>query len=120
VHVTTDEREMRLRPEVEAELFRIAQQAITNAVQHAAATTIDVHCRVHPPRAVITVRDDGCGLGPARPDSHGLAIMRERAELIGARLDVAPRRPQGTTVTVRLPAPMATVPVPPREENVTA
>jgi signal transduction histidine kinase len=115
-----DEREMRLRPEVEAELFRIAQQAITNAVQHAAATTIDVHCRVHPPRAVITVRDDGCGLGPARPDSHGLAIMRERAELIGARLDVAPRRPQGTTVTVRLPAPMATVPVPPREENVTA
>jgi signal transduction histidine kinase len=106
VHVTLDERETRLRPEVEAELFRIAQQAMTNAVRHAQATAIDVHCRVRPPRAVITVRDDGHGLGPARPDSQGLEIMRERATLIGARLDVEQRRPHGTSVTVRVPAPV--------------
>ncbi|HYF72210.1 MAG TPA: sensor histidine kinase, partial [Nocardioides sp.] len=105
VHVTLDERETRLRPEVEAELFRIAQQALTNAVQHAGASAIDVHCRVRPPRAVLIVRDDGTGLGPARPDSYGLEIMRERAALIGGRLDVHPQRPHGTSITVRVPAP---------------
>ena len=104
VHVTLDERETRLRPEVEAELFRIAQQAMTNAVRHAHATAVDVHCRVHSPQAVITVCDDGRGLGPARPDSQGLEIMRERATLIGARLEIEPRRPHGTSVTVRVPA----------------
>jgi signal transduction histidine kinase len=104
VHMTLDERETRLRPEVEAELFRIAQQAMTNAVRHAQATAIDVHCRVHPPRALITVRDDGQGLGPARPDSQGLQIMHERATLIGARLEIEQRRPHGTSVTVRVPA----------------
>ncbi|MCB0894752.1 MAG: hypothetical protein H6529_06665 [Nocardioides sp.] len=107
VHVTLDERETRLRPEVEAELFRIAQQAMTNAVRHAGASCIDVHCRVRPPSAEITVRDDGCGLRPPRPDSHGLSIMQERATLIGATLEIAPRRPHGTSVTVRLVGPPA-------------
>ncbi|WP_395659696.1 sensor histidine kinase [Nocardioides sp.] len=110
IHVTLDERETRLRPEVEAELFRIAQQAMTNAARHSGAQSIEVHCRVRPPSADITVRDDGCGLRPARPDSHGLAIMRERATLIGATLDVEQRRPHGTTVTVRLVDPAPTTP----------
>ncbi|WP_395694790.1 sensor histidine kinase [Nocardioides sp.] len=105
IHVTLDEREIRLRPEVEAELYRIAQQAMTNAVRHAGATAIEVHCRVRPPAAEITVRDDGCGLQPRRPDSHGMAIMRERATLIGATLEVGRAAPHGTTVTVRLIAP---------------
>ncbi|MBI2244500.1 MAG: sensor histidine kinase [Nocardioides sp.] len=120
VHVTLDERETRLRPEVEAELFRIAQQAMTNAVQHAAAGSIDVHCRVRPPEAVLTVRDDGRGLGPARPDSQGLDIMRERAALIGGRLDVDRRHPHGTSITVRVPAPTTTPVAATREESVTA
>lgn len=118
VHVTLDERETRLRPDVEAELFRIAQQAMTNAVRHAGATSIHVHCRVRPPRSVITVRDDGRGLQPGRPDSQGLDIMRERAALIGARLTIAERHPHGTTVTVRLgdvPAALT-----PPEESMTA
>jgi signal transduction histidine kinase len=104
VHVTLDERETRLRPEVEAELFRIAQQAMTNAVQHAGASAIDVHCRVRPPQAVLTVRDDGRGLGPLRSDSQGLDIMRERVTLIGGSLEVEQRHPHGTSITVRLPA----------------
>ena len=120
VHVTLDEREARLRPEVEAELFRIAQQAMTNAVQHAAATAIDVHCRVRPPQAVLTVRDDGRGLGPARPDSQGLDIMRERAVLIGGQLDVDQRHPRGTSITVRVPALATVLPTTTREESVTA
>lgn len=103
VHVTLDERTTRLRPEVEAELFRIAQEAMTNAVRHARASRIDVHCQVHAPAATITVGDDGRGLQTARPDSHGLQIMRERALLIGAQLTIEDRPQAGTAVTVRIP-----------------
>jgi signal transduction histidine kinase len=87
---------------VESELLRIAQEAMTNAVRHSGATTIDVLCRVAAPNAEIVVSDNGRGLGTGRDDSHGLEIMRERATLIGAELDVVDRKPNGTTVAVRL------------------
>ncbi|HEY1135430.1 MAG TPA: histidine kinase [Nocardioides sp.] len=88
IRCTIDERTARLRPEVEAELLRIAQEAMTNAVKHASASEIDVECLVDAPRARIVVKDNGRGLGPARADSHGLTIMRERADLIGASLSL--------------------------------
>ena len=94
IHVTLDERATRLRPEVEAELFRISQEAMTNAVRHARPSRVDVHCLVHAPEARITVTDDGRGLQAARSDSHGLQIMRERALLINAALAIDPR-PRG-------------------------
>ena len=47
-----------------------------------------VSCTVRPPFAEIEVVDDGAGMQRARHDSHGLRIMRERAENIGAQLDV--------------------------------
>src|SRR3954466_1965014 len=102
IHVTLDEQTIRLRPEVESELLRIAQEAMTNAVRHSGAEAINVQCRVAPPTAEIVIRDDGRGLGRGRDDSHGLEIMRERATLIGAYLDVSPSVPHGTTVAVRL------------------
>src|SRR4051812_7339366 len=102
IHVTLDEQTTRLRSEVESELLRIAQEAMTNAVRHSGASTIDVLCRVAPPNADIVVSDDGNGLGTGRDDSHGMEIMRERATLIGAQLDVDDRTPNGTTVAVRL------------------
>jgi signal transduction histidine kinase len=102
IHVTLDEQTTRLRSEVESELLRIAQEAMTNAVRHSGAATIDVLCRVAPPSAEIVVSDDGNGLGTGRDDSHGMEIMRERATLIGAQLDVHDRAPSGTTVAVRL------------------
>ena len=101
IHVTLDERRTRLRPEVEAELFRIAQEAMTNAVRHAHASAVEVHCHVRAPAAMITVSDDGRGLQPGRTDSHGLEIMRERALLIGATLTIADAPGAGTVVTVR-------------------
>ena len=52
------------------------------------AQNLWVHCRVHPPLAEIEILDDGDGLGSPREDSHGLRIMRERAERIGATLSV--------------------------------
>jgi signal transduction histidine kinase len=102
IHVTLDEQTTRLRPEVESELLRIAQEAMTNAVRHAHATAINVQCSVVPPSAEIVVADNGRGLGKGRDDSHGLAIMKERAALIDADLDVHDNAPHGTVVSVRL------------------
>ena len=50
IQVTVDERTTRLRPEVEAELLRIGQEAMNNAVKHSQASQIDVSCRVDPPQ----------------------------------------------------------------------
>lgn len=118
IRVRLDEQPTRLRPEVEAELFRIAQEAINNAVKHARATAIDVRCQVYAPDATITVTDNGVGLQAARSDSHGLKIMRERARLIGAELVVRDNASRGLTVSVSVktsrnsagatPAPTAT------------
>ncbi len=94
IRVTVNERTARLRPEIEAELLRITQEAMTNAVRHSHATAIDVTCRVAAPSAEIMVRDDGRGLGTGRPDSYGLAIMRERAGLIDADLAVESVEPE--------------------------
>lgn len=102
IQVTLDERSPRLRPEVESELFRIAQEAMNNAVRHAAASAIDVTCVVHAPDAQVRVSDDGRGMQPGRSDSHGLQIMRERARLIGADLTIEDGLGSGTVVTVRL------------------
>jgi len=103
IHLTVEERTTRLRTEVEAELLRIAQEAMTNAVRHSGATRIEVTCRVRAPQAEITVLDNGTGVGPGRHDSQGIEIMHERARLIGADLTLVNRRPRGTGVTVRLP-----------------
>lgn len=88
VHLTLSEASTRLSPGVETELFRIAQEAITNARKHSAAKNLWVDCRVRPPYGRIEVRDDGVGLGEAREDSYGLRIMRERAERVHATLAV--------------------------------
>jgi len=109
IQVTLDEHSTRLRPEVEAELFRIAQEAMNNAIKHAQATSIEVSCRVHAPGATITIADDGRGLQAARSDSHGLKIMRERARLVGGTLTIEDRPSGGLLVQVSIaesaPAP---------------
>ncbi|MEQ6901160.1 sensor histidine kinase [Nocardioides sp. YIM 152588] len=102
IQVRLEEQPARLRPEVEAELFRIAQEAINNAVKHSRAHCIEVLCHVSPPYARITVTDDGVGLQTGRTDSHGLTIMRERARLIGADLSVRDNASRGLTVSVTL------------------
>jgi signal transduction histidine kinase len=102
IHVTLDEQTTRLRPEIESELLRIAQEAMTNAVRHADASAITVQCSVAPPSAEIVVADDGRGLGQGRDDSHGLEIMRERAALVDGELTVSDNHPHGTVVAVRL------------------
>jgi signal transduction histidine kinase len=101
VHYTLDESTARLPAATEAELLRIAQEAITNARKHSGATNLWVTCTVDPPYAQIEVSDDGQGIGGQRPDGrYGLTIMAERAERIRGRLEISPRHPSGTTVAV--------------------
>jgi signal transduction histidine kinase len=103
VHLSLDESTARLPTATEAELLRIAQEAITNARKHAGASNLWVTCAVDPPAAQIEVSDDGHGITDRRPDGrYGLAIMAERAERIRGRLEIRPRRPSGTTVAVVL------------------
>ncbi|MFG2100558.1 GAF domain-containing sensor histidine kinase [Micromonospora echinaurantiaca] len=101
VHLSLDESTARLPAATEAELLRIAQEAVTNARKHAGASNLWVTCEVDPPYAQIEVSDDGQGMGDQRTDGHyGLAIMAERAERIRGRLEIRPRQPSGTTVAV--------------------
>jgi len=104
VHVRLDEGAARLRPDIEAELLRIAQEAMNNARKHSGGHNLWVSCTVRPPFAEIEVLDDGAGLQRARHDSHGLRIMRERAENIGAQLEVETLTgaERGTRLRVRL------------------
>jgi signal transduction histidine kinase len=106
VHFSLEESTTRLPTAVEAELLRIAQEAITNARKHAGAQNLWVSCEIDPPYARIEVSDDGAGIAPQRPEGRfGLAIMAERAERIRGQLEITPRDSGGTTVAVVLGAP---------------
>jgi signal transduction histidine kinase len=91
----------RFGPEQLLNVLRIAQEAITNAVRHAAPSTIEVATTVVDGVLVITVRDDGRGFPPALRRGRGLSNMERRAQDIGAPLDVR-SGPDGTTVELRL------------------
>jgi signal transduction histidine kinase len=106
VHFSLEETTARLPAAVEAELLRIAQEAITNARKHAGAQNLWVSCEIDPPFARIEVSDDGAGIGPSRPEGRfGLAIMAERAERIRGALEITPRSSGGTSVAVVLGVP---------------
>jgi signal transduction histidine kinase len=103
VHLSLDESTARLPAATEAELLRIAQEAITNARKHAGAENLWVACTIDPPFAEIEVSDDGHGMvDRPKEGRYGLAIMAERAERIRGRLEIRPRIPNGTTVAVVL------------------
>jgi signal transduction histidine kinase len=90
--------------ETETTAFRIVQEALTNAVRHAGASTIDVDVRDNEDGLTVAVADDGAGFDVAAPaGGYGLVGMRERAELAGGTLEVGPRAGGGTTVRARFP-----------------
>jgi signal transduction histidine kinase len=102
VHLAIEESTERLQLDVETDLLRIAQEALTNAATHASAANLWVSCRVQPPFATLRIDDDGVGTATPRPDHFGLHIMQERAERIGAVLAIANRPEGGTRVSAIL------------------
>jgi two-component system NarL family sensor kinase len=90
-------------PRTEAELFRIAQEGLANVSKHAHARTVELRLNRGGQNVTLSVKDDGVGGAADRPGGHGLTGMRERARLLGGRLQVRSRRGQGTAITARVP-----------------
>jgi signal transduction histidine kinase len=93
---------------IEEELLRIGQEAVVNAVRHAAATRIDVQLIYEGARVSLQVEDDGCGFQPspdsAGPEGHfGIRGMQERAGQIDAALVLESTPGGGTRVLVEAP-----------------
>jgi two-component system NarL family sensor kinase len=104
--------EERLPKEVELTLLRIAQEAVSNARRHGAASRVQVLLSVSRRVAELRVVDDGRGFlcEPGFPGSmagEGLPGMRERAQLLGGRLLVESAPGAGTRIAVTLPLPLS-------------
>jgi signal transduction histidine kinase len=100
--------ERRLAPDVEQGLFRIAQEALNNALKHAQARRIELLVELEAGSACLSVRDDGAGFDPGSPGTRskrlGLTSMRERAEALDGVLSIDSAPGAGTTVRVEAPA----------------
>lgn len=111
ISVRIPDEEIRLAPEAETALFRIAQEALNNALKHAQAQNIHLSLAQEGEEVVLKVEDNGQGFDPQRVSSQltdphlGLLGMKERARAVGAELTIASRPGEGTTVRVALPAP---------------
>ena len=89
------------------QLFRIAQESVSNAVRHSQARRVDIHLARQSGSIVLTIRDDGVGIPdiPHQGTGMGLLTMSHRAQMMGGTLNVAPRTTGGTQVTCSVPAP---------------
>jgi PAS domain S-box-containing protein len=97
--------ELGLSPAATDHLYRIAQEALSNALKHAHANSIQVSLDIEPDRVRLKIRDDGEGVTDVGPDWRGLGLrtMQYRASLIGARLEIAHVPPNGTRVLCDCP-----------------
>lgn len=94
-------------------LFYIAQEAVSNALRHGNAKSIEIDLTSSGEAVALTITDDGCGLDPANPAQNvgmGLRIMAHRAELIGGTFSIGPGTVRGTTVRCRVPLPLTPAP----------
>ncbi len=92
----------KLPPDVQVGLYRLAQEALNNIVKHAKASQAVVTLRYNPESVRLTVIDNGTGFDPSTvtADHLGLKIMRERAETIGAKLNIYSEPGEGTQISV--------------------
>jgi len=103
---STDAREIPLGPERALLVYRIVEEALTNVSVHAPGSSARVRATLRGDDVRFEVTDDGPGFDPAsvRPDAVGVAGMRERAGLLGARLAIAPGDGGGTLVELTVGA----------------
>ena len=87
-------------------LFRVGQQAVTNALRHSGAATVQLALHWVAGAVDLSVTDDGAGFDPQaerRPDQQGLRGMRERMELLGGTLEITSELGEGSVVRARVP-----------------
>lgn len=87
---------------VRTTVHRIVQEAVTNAIRHAKASTLSISATVLDAGVEVVVSDDGIGAPDGVREGHGLTGMRERVALVGGDLSIEPT-PTGLTVTAHLP-----------------
>ena len=92
-----------ISPGLDAAAYRIVQEALTNALRHAAAERATVLIAYEPSVLRLVVEDDGTGATSARGSGRGLVGMRERAAVFGGNLEAGPRVPRGFKVSALLP-----------------
>ena len=98
----------RLPPEVEVNLYRVLQEALTNIVKHAGAGRVGVIATASPDGVVMIIEDDGKGFDPETVNRgssphFGLLGMRERLALVGGSLEIETAPGSGTTLIIRAP-----------------
>jgi len=86
-------------------LYRIAQEAITNAVRHGRAREVSISLQPHEDRILMLIRDDGTGIRQPLQQTSGMGLrsMGYRAGLIGATLEIQPGRNGGTDLICSFP-----------------
>lgn len=94
-----------LPPRLEAGLFRIAQEALNNASQHANAREVHIALTCQPRQVSLTIVDDGCGFAPDQVDADrfGLRGLNERARLLGGAMELQSHVGVGTRLSVVVP-----------------
>ena len=102
VRLTRAGRAVPLMPGVDLTAYRILQEALTNARRHAPGADVELELRYENATLHLEVRDNGPG-APAQANGHGLAGMRERAEMVGGTLDAGPAPEGGFAVRAELP-----------------
>jgi signal transduction histidine kinase len=103
-----------LTPEVGAEMFGVAREALTNIRKHAHAQRVTVGLTVEDSEMLLRIADDGVGFdsehagsGPEKWPHFGLSGMRERAEAVGGRMAWQSQRGSGSVVEMRVPISLA-------------
>jgi signal transduction histidine kinase len=97
--------ELRFNPDAAIGVFRVAQEALTNILKHAEATSAALAIDIQQDLFVMRISDDGIGLSPVRrptTPSHGLSSMRHRIAALGGSLEVSAAPTGGTLVTARI------------------
>ena len=97
-----------LSAESELALYRIVQESVSNVIRHSGASRVSVALRRRGPGVDVTIEDDGSGFDPPRVmnGDRGLGLfgMKERAAIMGGRLEIDSTRGTGTRVQVSVPA----------------
>ena len=96
-----------VQPEGDVALYRIAQEALANALKHSHATRIAVHMETAPGFITLRVEDDGVGfdadLAAEKPGRLGIPGMRHRAGSVGGKLEITSAAGRGTTILAKVP-----------------
>lgn len=104
---------LKLDPMIQTACFRVAQEALTNAIRHARATTVNVEVRAQPDRVSLEIRDDGVGFDEGTSQQRarggstvGLLSMKERVCLLGGEFKVHSTPGHGTKICAWFPLPV--------------